>query len=287
MAESRDDFVIAIRSAFLKKSNKQKFSLLTLIILSIIIIILGSFNFKLIQYSKLGIKEVIYRFTYITSIPENYIKETYLKISDHINFYNKFSENEFLINDLKEKKLSNDFLLLENKRLRKLIDESIETEEIFAKVLVDNDSPYLKSIILNKGSKDKVKLGMAIVDGSYLVGKIIEVNFTNSRALLLSDLNSKIPVLLEPFDMHAVLSGTGQNFGVIEYTKEEYEYLMKGDVIVYTSGQGGLFKPGVPVGKLTTEDDNRRLINFFSDFKQLDYVKIVSYNIGANNWCLA
>ena len=283
MAESRDDFVIAIRSAFLKKSNKQKFSLLTLIILSIIIIILGSFNFKLIQYSKLGIKEVIYRFTYITSIPENYIKETYLKISDHINFYNKFSENEFLINDLKEKKLSNDFLLLENKRLRKLIDESIETEEIFAKVLVDNDSPYLKSIILNKGSKDKVKLGMAIVDGSYLVGKIIEVNFTNSRALLLSDLNSKIPVLLEPFDMHAVLSGTGQNFGIIEYTKEEYEYLMKGDVIVYTSGQGGLFKPGVPVGKLTTEDDNRRLINFFSDFKQLDYVKIVSYNIGAIN----
>ena len=283
MAESRDDFVIAIRSAFLKKSNKQKFSLLTLIILSIIIIILGSFNFKLIQYSKLGIKEVIYRFTYITSIPENYIKETYLKISDHINFYNKFSENEFLINDLKEKKLSNDFLKLENDRLRKLINESIETEEIFAKVLVDNDSPYLKSIILNKGSKDKVKLGMAIVDGSYLVGKIIEVNFTNSRALLLSDLNSKIPVLLEPFDMHAVLSGTGQNFGVIEYTKEEYEYLMKGDVIVYTSGQGGLFKPGVPVGKLTTEDENRRLINFFSDFKQLDYVKIVSYNIGASN----
>jgi len=132
-------------------------------------------------------------------------------------------------------------------------------------------------------SKDKVKLGMAIVDGSYLVGKIIEVNFTNSRALLLSDLNSKIPVLLEPFDMHAVLSGTGQNFGVIEYTKDEYEYLMKGDVIVYTSGQGGLFKPGLPVGKITIEDENRRLINFFSDFKQLDYVKIVSYNIGAIN----
>ena len=283
MAESRDDFVIAVRSAFLKKSNKQKFSLLTLIVLSIIIIILGSFNFKLIRYTKLGIKEVIYRFTYITSIPENYVKETYLKISDHINFYNKFSENKYLLNNLKEKKLSNDFLKLENDRLRKLINESIETEEIFAKVLVDNDSPYLKSVILNKGSKDKVKLGMAIVDGSYLVGKIIEVNFTNSRALLLSDLNSKIPVLLEPFDMHAVLSGTGQDYGVIEYTKEEYEYLMKGDVIVYTSGQGGLFKPGLPVGKIITENENRRLINFFSDFKQLDYVKIVSYNIGASN----
>ena len=57
---------------------------------------------------------------------------------------------------------------------------------------------------------------------------------------------------------------------------------MEGDVIVYTSGQGGLFKPGLPVGKLAVEDDNRQLINFFSDFRQLDYVKIVSYNIGVS-----
>tara|TARA_B100001093_G_scaffold320409_1_gene305738 strand:+ start:420 stop:1271 length:852 start_codon:yes stop_codon:yes gene_type:complete len=283
MAESRDDFVIAIRSAFLKKANKQKFSLLTLLILSVIFIILGSFNFKVIQYSKLGIKELVYRFTFITSIPENYITKSYYQISDHLNLYEKFKKNETILKNLKEKKLSNNFLVLENKRLRELIDESIQSKNIFAKVLVDNNSPYLKSVILNKGSKDKVKMGMAIVEGSYLVGKIIEVNFTNSRALLLSDLNSKIPVLLEPYDMQAVLSGTGQNFGIIEYTKEEYRNLLKGDVIVYTSGQGGLFKPGLPVGKLNNEVDNKDLVNFFSDFKQLDYVKIVSYNIGDNN----
>ena len=283
MAESRDDFVIAIRSAFLKKANKQKFSLLTLLILSVIFIILGSFNFKVIQYSKLGIKELVYRFTFITSIPENYITKSYYQISDHLNLYEKFKKNETILKNLKEKKLSNNFLVLENKRLRELIDESIQSKDIFAKVLVDNNSPYLKSVILNKGSKDKVKMGMAIVEGSYLVGKIIEVNFTNSRALLLSDLNSKIPVLLEPYDMQAVLSGTGQNFGIIEYTKEEYRNLLKGDVIVYTSGQGGLFKPGLPVGKLNNEVDNKDLVNFFSDFKQLDYVKIVSYNIGDNN----
>ena len=283
MAESRDDFVIAIRSAFLKKANKQKFSLLTLILLSLVIIILGSFNFKLIQYTKLGINEIVYRLTYISSVPENYILKSYLKISDHLNFYEKYKKDKILLNDLKEKKLSNDYLILENKKLRKLIDESIQSKDIFAKVLVDNDSPYLKSIILNKGSKDNVKMGMAIVDGSYLVGKIIEVNFTNSRALLLSDLNSKIPVLLEPYDLQAVLSGTGQNNGIIEYTKEEYKVLMEGDVIVYTSGQGGLFKPGLPVGKLIKENDNKSLINFFSDFKQLDYVKIVSYEIGGIN----
>ena len=283
MAESRDDFIIAVRSAFLKKSNKQKFSLLTLILLSLIIIVLGSLNFKIIQYTKLGINEFVYRFTFITSIPENYVKKSYFVISEHLTLYEKLKKNESILRSLKEEKLSNDFLILENKRLRKLIDESIQSQHIYAKVLVDNNSPYLKSIILNKGSRDNVKIGMAIVDESYLVGKIIEVHYSNSRALLLSDLNSKIPVLLEPFDMHAVLSGTGQNYGKIEYTKEEYENLMKGDVIVYTSGQGGLFKPGIPVGKLKYKDGENNLIDFFSDFRQLDYVKIISYKMGVKD----
>jgi rod shape-determining protein MreC len=156
---------------------------------------------------------------------------------------------------------------------------------LYAKVLVDKNSPYLKSIILNKGSKDNVKIGMAIVDSSYLVGKIIEVNYTNSRALLLSDLNSKIPVLLEPVDIHAVVSGTGSNHGVIEYTKDDYDQKTKNkQIIVYTSGYGGLFKPGLPVGKLINDDKtNKNIVNFYSDFRQLDYVKIVSYDIGSGN----
>ena len=283
MAESRDDFIIAVRSAFLKKSNKQKFSLLTLILLSLIIIVLGSLNFKIIKYTKLGINEFVYRFTYIASIPENYIVKSYFRISDHFDLYDRYKKNEKFLNSLKQDKLSNDFLKLENKRLRKLINESIQSDDIYAKVLVDNDSPYLKSIILNKGSKDKVKMGMAIVDENYLVGKVIEVNYSNSRALLLSDLNSKIPVLLEPLEMHAVLSGTGQNYGTIEYTKEEYRDLMKGDIIVYTSGQGGIFKPGLPVGKLKYKEGENNYIDFFSDFRQLDYVKIISYKMGVKD----
>ena len=57
-----------------------------------------------------------------------------------------------------------------------------KSEDLYAKVLVDKDSPYLKSIILNKGSKNNVKIGMAVVDNSYLVGKIIEVNYINSHS---------------------------------------------------------------------------------------------------------
>ena len=285
MATSRDDFVIAIRSAFLKKSYKQKFSLLTLIFLSLTIVVLGSYNFKSVQYVKIGIKEIVYRSSFIVSIPENYLKDLSIKIDEHLSLYDEFKKNENELKNLKEIKLNNDFLILENNKLRELINETLQSKDLYAKVLVDKNSPYLKSIILNKGSKNNVKIGMAIVDNSYLVGKIIEVNYTNSRALLLSDLNSKIPVLLEPIDIHAVLSGTGKSHGVIEFTKDDYNQKIKDkEIIVYTSGYGGLFKPGLPVGKIIKDNETKEnIISFFSDFRQLDYVKIVSYEIGSGN----
>jgi len=158
-----------------------------------------------------------------------------------------------------------------------LINESIKSDEILAKVLVDKESPFLKSIVVNKGTKDKIKIGMAVTDRAYLVGKVIEVNYTNSRVLLLSDLNSKIPALLEPIGMQAVISGTGKDYAKVQYTKEEYENEIKTkEIIVYTSGLGGLFKPGLPIGKIST--DNIKKVDFFSDFKQLEYVKIISFN---------
>ena len=285
MASSRDDFVIAIRSAFLNKSYQQKFSLLTLIFLSLTILLLGSFNFKPVQYVKIGINEIVYRSSFIISIPENYLKNLTIKLEVHLSLYDQFKKNQTELKNLKEKKLNNDFLILENKKLRELINETLQSDDLYAKVLVDKDSPYLKSIILNKGSKNNVKIGMAVVDNSYLVGKIIEVNYTNSRALLLSDLNSKIPVLLEPIDIHAVVSGTGKNHGVIEYTKDDYDQKIKDQkIIVYTSGYGGLFKPGLPVGKIINDKKtNENIVTFFSDFRQLDYVKIVSYEIGSGN----
>ena len=61
-------------------------------------------------------------------------------------------------------KFQNEFLIAENKKLRELLDESINSQEIFARVLIDKDSPYLKSVVLNKGTKDKVKIGMAVID---------------------------------------------------------------------------------------------------------------------------
>ena len=278
MVKGRDDFVIALRSAFFKKKDKQKFSLISLIILSIVIIVLSNFNFKPIQLVKLGINEVIYRSSYISSIPENKIKEVTSKFKLHLELYENHQNKLIQIENLDEIKILNNILIAENKRLRELIDESINSEEIFARVIIDRESPYLKSIVLNRGSKDNVKIGMAIMDRNYLVGQIIEVNYSNSRALLLSDLNSKIPVIIQPPFLQAVASGTGKNYGIIEYTKDEYkENQIEKEAVVYTSGLGGIFKPGIPVGKIS---NNSEQLTFFSDFGQLSFVKIVEFKIG-------
>ena len=280
MVKGRDDFVIALRSAFFKKKDKQKFSLISLIILSIVIIILSNFNFRPIQIIKLGINEVIYRSSYISSFPENKIKDIIFQFKSHIDLYENYQNVLIKKENTDEIKILNNILTTENKRLRELIDESINSEEIFARVLIDRESPYLKSIVLNRGSKDNVRIGMAIMDKNYLVGQIIEVNYSNSRALLLSDLNSKIPVIIQPPFIQAVASGTGKNHGIIEYTKDEYkENQIKNEAVVYTSGLGGIFKPGIPVGKIT---NNSEKLNFFSDFSQLRFVKIVEFKIGVD-----
>ena len=277
MQPSRDDFVIAVRSAFLRKENKQKFSLIALILLTITILILGKYNFKAVDYLKISLKEVAYRSSFIVSIPENLVKNFYEKTKDHFSVYN---ENIQLKKDLKDqvsKNYSIEFILAENERLKKTIDDlDYFSDEILAKVLIDKQSPFLKSIILNKGSKDKVLIGMAVLDDNYLVGKVVDVTYSTSRVLLLSDLNSKIPVDIMPGSVKSILSGTGEDGGVIQYLKNEA--VIETDSKVFTSGAGDIFKSGIPIGKVVKKTDSSELkVNFFSDFSQLRFVKLISF----------
>jgi len=276
MATSRDDFVIAIRSAFLKKGNQQRFSLIVLIFFSIFLITLSRINFPGIDYLKIGLNEVVYRTSFIVSIPEKQIQKSSLILKEHINLYKNYQNLKNKINILESKKFETNYLIAENKRLRKLIDEYIiNSDELVAKVLLDKNSPFLRSIIVNKGSKDDVELGMAVLDNVYLVGKIVEVNYSTSRALLVSDLNSKIPVTIEPGNVQSILSGTGKYFGKIQYFKEDLE--LNESNVVYTSGSGGIFKAGIPIGEIKIGSNKNIKVNFFTDLSQLTFVKLVSF----------
>ena len=273
METSRDDFIIAIRSAFLKKSNKQRFSLIGLIFFSIILIVLTRINFTPINYLKSGLNEVVYRISFIVSLPEKKLVSSANTIKEHYKMYEEFVLLKKSLKELEGDKYTLNYLVSENKRLRKLIDEYIiNSDELVAKVLLDKESPFLKSIIVNKGSQDNVKIGMAVLDGPYLIGKIVEVNYSSSRALLISDLNSKIPVILEPGNIQSIMSGSGKTLGEIQYFKNS-DLKISDNKLIYTSGSGGIFKAGIPIGKLNEENK----VEFLSDLSQLTFVKLVSF----------
>ncbi|MDB9745787.1 rod shape-determining protein MreC [Candidatus Pelagibacter sp.] len=281
MESSRDDFVIAIRSAFLKKEAQQKFSLLGLIFFSIIFLILGSFNFKVVDLVKISIKEIVYRSSFIVSGPEKIIQKSFNNISSHFNYYDDYQKTKYRLGQFESKDLSNQILILENIKYKQLVDDYfIKDKEIFAKVLIDKSSPFLRSVVLNKGSKNNIKLGMAVLDEDYLVGKVVEVNFFTSRVLLLSDINSKIPVSISPGEVQAIMSGDGKQDGMLQYIKDPDLKESEKEMIVTTSGAGGLFKSGILIGKILKEDivslasDLR--VNLYKDFTQLKYVKVIS-----------
>ena len=277
MASSRDDFIIAIRSAFLKKSTQQKFSLLTLVLVSIFVILLSSFDFRAVRIVKMGINEFVYRSSFVVSIPENFIKNTLIDIVEYSTFYKDYKKNKDELNELRSSNISSEITQYENQELKELINDYVSSsDKILAKIIVDHDSPFLKSIVINKGSKDNIKIGTNIYDQAYLVGRVIEVNYKTSRVLLLSDLNSNVPVTIAPQNIQAIITGGGDDFGQIKYIKDGLSEEFTEKSIIYTSGTGAIFKSGIPIGrlKIINEEGKDKKINveFYSDFSQLKYV---------------
>ena len=290
MEIGRGDFIISLRSVFLKKGNQQKDSLLSLILFSIIFLILGSFNFKIINFNKIIIKEIIYYSSFIANVPENFIKKSFIKTKDHFEYYNDYLIVKNELQKLENKDLEKKIITFENIELKKLIDDYfVEDSKTYARVLTDKESPFLRSIVINKGSKNGVKLGMVIYDDIYLIGKVVEVNFSTSRVLLISDINSKIAVTIQPLNVQGIMSGLDTQTGKMQYIKED-KLINKDnhELIIVTSGSGGIFKSGIPIGKINLTDtlENKRniIVNFYTDFSQLKYVKILSHTKEYSNF---
>lgn len=273
MDTNREDFGIAIRSAFLVRGSKQKFSLFALIVVSIIFLSLEKIETKPLRYFRALVKDVIYRGAMVVSAPSKSINNFSDSITQHMHLYDDYSKLKKENNDLKNKISEKNFLELENNQLRKLIEEQVSSTANFtsARVMLDKQSPYLNSFIINVGSNRNIKNGMAAMDGTNFIGRIVDVNFFSSRVLLISDLNSKIPVMTEPSANHAILSGHGDSKPTLEYLPKNHN-IQDGDK-VYTSGKEGIFSPGIPIGEVKIEDDITKVL-LFSDLSQITFINI-------------
>ena len=138
--------------------------------------------------------------------------------------------------------------------------------------MLDKQSPYLNSFIINIGNNKGIINGLAALDGENFIGRVVDVNFFSSRVLLVSDLNSKIPVIVEPSGNHGILAGRGTSYPKIEYLPENHN--LKDGNKVYTSGKEGIFSPGIPIGEVEINEDGLVRVILFSDLDQITFINI-------------
>ena len=271
MSVSRDDFSIAFRSALLQRGGAQKFSVLSLIFLALIIFFLDVYGVKFTKPVRGFINDVVYRVTFLASTPTRFFPQVSKDLS---NYFNVIEENERLkaeIEKFKSLELNVEFLQDENKNLQKILETEYFNKNLsnilLAKVLVDKNSPFLKSIVINKGTRAGVLKGMPVTKDNYLIGRVVETNYLSSRVLLLNDLNSRIPVTLDE-GTQAILSGSGATNPILEYLPEDYEIIE--DLNIFASGKDGIFSPGTPIGKTNDQGE----IELFVDPNQLSFVTV-------------
>ena len=279
METSRDDFIIAIRSAFLQKGAAQRFSLLVLIIISVILLSLDFYKIKPLNIFRSISKDIIYRGSFIISLPFKSLDRGYITIKNHFSFYNEYEnlKNELYILKVQQLNKENEieFLRMQNRELKLVIAEDLQRNEnnVIAKVILDKQSPFLRSIILNKGTNSNLKKGMAVLHKKNMVGRIVEVNYLSSRVLLINDLNSKIPVKIQPSGENAIMSGEGNNLASLDFLPKLST--IEEENIVFTSGSDRVFDEGIPIGKIT-EIEEKFYVEFFSDLNQINFATVIN-----------
>ena len=226
------------------------------------------------------LNDFIYHVSVISSQPLKLKNNLIKKITKH---YDVMGENIYLKQEmeyLKKQKFNNSFLSSENEILKQALDLSINKNfeqnfSIAAKIILDQESPFLKSVLINKGTKNDMLKGMTVFSKDYLVGTVIETNYLTSRVLLLTDLNSKLPVIIEGTDINAILEGTGKKLNLrLNYLPENYQ--IEENKFIFTSGKDGFLSAGIPVAKTYLNKKNKVLIKLLSDPDQALIVNVTN-----------
>lgn len=153
------------------------------------------------------------------------------------------------------------------------VDPSIEYAS--GRVVSDSGGPFVETVLVNVGTDQGAKSGQAVIDTDGLVGRLVSTGPKASRVLLLTDLNSRVPVVIEPAHYKAVLAGDNTDWPKLEYLAAQ-SAISPGDRVV-TSGDGGLIPPGLPVGLVIQTSSGDLRVQTFSDRGRLDFVRVLQY----------
>ena len=184
-------------------------------------------------------------------------------------------ENRYLMGNLDRAKA----LEIENKLLANMLNYTPPPEAKFvtARVIAEEGDAFSHSLIAYTGHVNKVKKGQVALSDKGVVGRIDKVGEMYSKIILITDINSKIPVMVERTRVRGILSGDNTPYPKMIFIPLEAE-LSVGDRIV-TSGVAGVFPAGLPIGRISSIEKNDVKVTTFSNLDRLEYIKLVDYNL--------
>lgn len=167
----------------------------------------------------------------------------------------------------------------ENQALRALLNMPADfpTRMVSARVIADTSAGFVRGVIVLAGARDGLAKGQAAMTDSGLAGRVLEVGQRASRVMLLTDINSRVPVLVERTRDQAVLAGNNTDQPEIRYLARDADVKI-GDRVV-TSGTGGAFPPGLPVGEVVGLDEGGIVVATFADLPRLEFLKLVDFGL--------
>jgi rod shape-determining protein MreC len=147
---------------------------------------------------------------------------------------------------------------------------------VAARVVADAGGPFVHTVLVDAGAERGVVKGMAAVNERGLVGRVIEVGRRSARILLLTDFNSRVPVMVEPARDQAILAGDNAREPALVFLPL-HPRMAVGQRVV-TSGRDGVLPPGLAVGRISAIDDDKVTVAPVVDWERLEYVRLLEYS---------
>lgn len=165
-------------------------------------------------------------------------------------------------------------LQAENTRLSDLLKLKVPEPGGFisARVISDAGNTFAQSVLVLAGEPDGVTKGQSVLSGDGLIGRVIESGEKASRILLLTDINSRVPIVIEGQEIRAILAGQNHPYPSLEHLPPDHK--VESGARVVTSGHGGMFMPGLPVGQTYVDEQGRVFVQLFAAMDRLNYVRI-------------
>jgi rod shape-determining protein MreC len=167
---------------------------------------------------------------------------------------------------------------LENAALRQLLNMRPDPDRptaVAGRVVADAGGPFVHTVLVDVGAEDGVARGMAAVNERGLIGRVIEVGRQSARVLLLTDFNSRIPVMVEPSRDQAILAGNNTRRPSLVFLPLNPRLSLGNRVV--TSGRGGVLPPGLEIGTVTAIDESGVTVEPLVDFARLEYLRLLEY----------